>query len=156
MTYKNESHFGSVYVFRIFGNSFRWFITMYYFLCPIFLDTTTYLKIRRLLSTLPLEKTNQFEAPKWRTKLFFFMNETLMKNSWGVPIIGYLIFLYFLVTLCRASVVHYCLLENECTRYLHFVPITHILLLFSYLVSFRAQTTDAQWSLFSLKSQTKN
>ena len=39
---------------------------------------------------------------------------------------GYPGFLYFLVTLCRASVVHYCLLENECTRYLHFVPITHI------------------------------
>ena len=39
---------------------------------------------------------------------------------------GYLLLLYFLTAVCRASVVHYCLLENECTRYLHFVPITHI------------------------------
>ena len=54
------------------------------------------------------------------------MKKTFINDSWGVEVTGYLVFLYFLVTLCRASVVHYCLLENECTRYLHFVPITHI------------------------------
>ena len=64
---------------------------------------------------------------------------------------GYLVFLYFLVTLCRASVVHYCLLENECTRYLHFVPITQILLLFSFQSDFDTGFELGEYTLFASK-----